>query len=152
MHRINRIARAAFAALLLGFTATGAPAADAPAGPVVKKGIVIQVSDNNPATWNLALNVAEQMPIELAKENIKAEVEIVAFGPGINILKFDSEVGSRMTKVARNGVALIACGNSMRGMKLTEKDLYPDAGIKVVPAGVLEIMQKSQAGWFHIRP
>ena len=30
--------------------------------------------------------------------------------------------------------------------------LFPGSGIKVVPAGVLEIMQKSQAGWFHIRP
>ena len=147
MHRINRIVCAGFAALLLGLAA-----ADATAAPVVKQGIVIQVSDDNPRTWNLALNTAEQMPVELAKENIKAEVEIVAFGPGINMLKFDSVVGSRLTKVARNGVALIACGNSMLNFKLPEKELYPDAGIKVIPAGAVEIMRKQQAGWFHFRP
>lgn len=117
-----------------------------------KQGLVIQVSDDNPRTWNVALNTAEQMTIELAKENIKTEVEIVAFGPGINMLKFDSVVGSRMTKAARNGVALIACGNSMLNFKLPEQELYPDAGIKVVLAGAVEIMKKQQAGWFHIRP
>jgi len=152
MHRINRIAYVGFAALLLGLTVTGAPAANTPAVPVTKNGIVIQVSDDNPRTWNLALNTAEQIPIELAKENVKAEVEIVAFGPGINMLKFDSVVGSRLTKVARNGVALIACGNSMLNFKLPEKELYPDADIKVVLAGAVEIMRKQQAGWFHIRP
>lgn len=152
MHRINPIACVGLAALLLGLAATGAPAADAPTVPVTKKGIVIQVSDDNPRTWNLALNTAEQMTIDLAKENIKAEVEIVAFGPGINMLKFDSVVGNRLTKVARNGVAIIACGNSMLNFKLPEKELYPDADIQVVPAGAVEIMKKQQAGWFHIRP
>lgn len=152
MHRINHITCVGFAALLSGLTATGAPAADAPTVPVTRNGIVIQVSDDNPRTWNVALNTAEQMTIELAKENVKAEVEIVAFGPGINMLKFDSVVGSRMTKAAQQGVVLIACGNSMRNFKLPEKELYPDANIKVVLAGAVEIMQKSQAGWFHIRP
>ena len=152
MHHINRIAYAGFATLLLGLIATGASAADATKAPVVKQGIVIQVSDDNPRTWNLALNTAEQMTIELAKENVKAEVEIIAFGPGINMLKFDSVVGSRLTKVARNGVALIACGNSMRNFKLPENELYPDANIKVVLAGAVEIMKKQQAGWFHLRP
>lgn len=152
MHRINPIACVGFAALLSGLTATGVPAADAPTVPVTRNGIVIQVSDDNPRTWNVALNTAEQMTIELAKENIKAEVEIVAFGPGINMLKFDSVVGSRLTKVARNGVALIACGNSMLNFKLPEKELYPDADIQIVLAGAVEIMKKQQAGWFHLRP
>ena len=144
-------------AAILAFSATFAMGAAAQtAAPakakVVNQGIVIQVSDDNPRTWNVALNTAEQMTIELAKENIKAEVAIVAFGPGINMLKFDSVVGNRMTKAAQNGVALIACGNSMLNFKLPEKELYPDASIKVVLAGAVDIMKKQQAGWFHLRP
>lgn len=152
MYHINRITYAGLAALLLGFTAMGVAAAETTASPAVKQGIVIQVSDDNPRTWNVALNTAEQMTIELAKEDIKAEVEIVAFGPGINMLKFDSVVGSRMTKAAQKGVALIACGNSMLNFKVPEQELYPDANIKVVLAGAVEIMKKQQAGWFHLRP
>lgn len=145
--------RAIFCLAVMAFLFTGAIAGSAgAAAPGVKKGIVIQVSDANPVTWNVALNAAEQMPIDLAKEGIKAEVEIVAFGPGINMLKFDSVVGGKLTKAAKSGVIIVACGNSMTNFKLPEKELYPDAGIKVVLAGAVEIMKKQQAGWFHIRP
>lgn len=104
------------------------------------------MSDGNPATWNQALNLPENMQQLMGKENV--EIEIVAFGQGLNMLKFDSEVSERLKKVANEGVALRACGVTMKRMKLSESELYPDAGIQVVPGGVLEIMQKSQAGWF----
>ena len=49
-------------------------------------------------------------------------------------------------------MAITAYGATMGKMKLAEKDLYPDAAIMVVPAGVVEIIRKQQAGWFHLRP
>jgi len=115
-----------------------------------KQGVVIQVSDDNPVTWNQALNVAQNVPDTVGKD--KVTVEIVAFGKGIGMLKFDSEVGQRLAAANKDGVALRACGVTMRKAKLTEKDLYPDAGITVVPAGVVEIMNRHNEGWFVIRP
>ena len=79
-------------------------------------------------------------------------MEIVAFNQGFNMLKFDSEVGARLKKAAAGGVALRACGVTVGKMKLAEKDLYPDAAIKVVPAGVVEIIKRHNDGWFVIRP
>ena len=38
----------------------------------------------------------------------------------------------------------------MRKQKLTVKDL--DEHIKVVPAGVIEIMNKQREGWAYIKP
>lgn len=146
MRSKNPVARFAVTCLMLfGLVAYAVPgwAADGK-----KQGIVIQVSDSSPATWNLALNVAENLLKLMGKENV--EIEIVTFGPGLPMLKFDSEVGNRLQKAADSGVALLACDVTMGKMKLTEKDLYPV--VKVIPAGVVEIMQKSQAGWFHIRP
>ena len=110
---------------------------------------MIQVSDGNPSTWNQALNVAENVP---AIYGAPISVEIVAFGQGMHMLKFDSEVGNRLKKAAANGVAIRACGVTMGKMKLAEKDLYPDAAIKIVPAGVVEIIRKQQEGWYAIRP
>jgi intracellular sulfur oxidation DsrE/DsrF family protein len=115
-----------------------------------KQGVVIQVSDDSPVTWNQALNVAQNIPDMVGKDNVT--VEIVAFGKGIGMLKFDSEVGQRLATAKNDGVAIRACGVTMRKSKLTEKDLYPDAGISVVPAGVVEIMTKHNEGWFVIRP
>jgi hypothetical protein len=113
-----------------------------------KKGVVIQMSDNDPAKWNLALNNANKVQEEFGKD--KVDVEIVAYGPGINMLKFDSEVANRVTAAENGGIAIRACGNTMKAMKLTEKDL--NSSVKVVPAGVIEIMTKQEAGWSYIRP
>ena len=114
-----------------------------------KEGLVIQVSDNSPSTWNQALNVAENVP---ANYGAPLDVEIVVFGQGMHMLKYDSEVGARLKKAAAGGVALRACGVTMGKMKLAEKDLYPEAGIRVVPAGVVEIMRKQKEGWYVIHP
>jgi len=50
--------------------------------------IVLQVSDADPAKWNLALNNARNVQEDLGKDNV--EVEIVAYGPGLGMLKGDS--------------------------------------------------------------
>ena len=113
-----------------------------------KSSVVIQISENNPAIWNLALNNAKNIQQDLGKEN--ANIEIVAYGPGINMLKFDSEVASRLKEASANGVALLACGNTMKNQKLTEKDLEGD--VKVVKAGVIEIISKQREGWAYIKP
>lgn len=113
-----------------------------------KSSVVIQVSDNDPSTWNQALNVAENVPEMLGKENV--DVEIVAFGKGLSMLKFDSEVGARLKKVNENGVGLRACGVTMKKNNLTDKDLYP--GVTVVPAGVVEIIKKHKEGWTVVKP
>ncbi len=113
-----------------------------------KKGVVIQVSDNNPAVWNLALNNAKNVQSELGKD--KVDIEIVAYGPGINMLKFNSEVANRLKDANANGVALRACGNTMKAQKLTVQDLQQD--VKVVSAGVIEIMNKQKEGWAYIKP
>ncbi len=128
---------------LLGFIGTAQSAEHAG-----KPGVVIQVSDNNPAIWNLALNNAENVQEALGKDNVN--IEIVAYGPGLNMLKFDSEAAPRVKKAEASGVALMACGTTMKKMKVTEKDLA--AGVKVVPGGVIEIMNKQREGWAYIKP
>jgi intracellular sulfur oxidation DsrE/DsrF family protein len=136
----------ATALLMLGLAAPlGAAQATEHAG---KPGVVIQVSDNNPAVWNLALNNAENIQEALGKDNVN--IEIVAYGPGLNMLKFDSEVAPRLKKAEANGVGLMACGTTMKKTHVTEKDLA--SGVKVVPGGVIEIMNKQREGWAYIKP
>jgi hypothetical protein len=110
--------------------------------------VVIQVSDSDPAKWNLALNNAKNIQQELGKNNV--QLEIVAYGPGIGMLKFDSEVGNRLTEAVGNGVLVAACGNTMKGQKLTPADMHATA--KIVPAGVVEIIKRQREGYAYIRP
>ena len=134
------------ALLMLGLA--GPFAAAQSADKAGKPGVVLQVSENNPAIWNLALNNAENVQDALGKDNVN--IEIVAYGPGLNMLKFDSEAAPRLKKAEANGVGLMACGTTMKKMKVTEKDLA--GGVKVVPGGVIEIMNKQREGWAYIKP
>ena len=132
--------------LLIGLAGLGT--AVQAAGKTDQSSVVIQVSENNPAIWNLTLNNAKNIQQDLGKENVN--IEIVAYGPGINMLKFDSEVAPRLKEASASGVALLACGNTMKNQKLTEKDL--DGNVKVVKAGVIEIINKEREGWAYIKP
>ena len=144
MSSITRLMTATLLLTGLAGLVTTAQAAD----KMSKPSVVIQVSENSPAIWNLALNNAKNIQQDLGKENVN--IEIVAYGPGINMLKFDSEAAPRLKEAGANGVALLACGNTMKNQKLTEKDL--DGKVKVVPAGVIEIMNMQREGWGYIKP
>jgi intracellular sulfur oxidation DsrE/DsrF family protein len=136
-------------ALLLG-GASIATAADATASASApaKNRLVIQVSDADPKRWNLALNNAKNVQADLGAENV--EIEIVAYGPGIGMLKKDSEVASRIGDARASGMTVVACENTMKGQHLKYDDMLPTIGY--VPAGVVEIMQKQQQGWAYLRP
>ena len=110
-------------------------------------GIVIQVSDNDPAKWNLALNNANNL-LQGLKE--KTTIEIVAYGPGLNMLKKGSKVAPRLEEAAMHGIELKACQNTMRAQHVTEKDIDSHAGY--VPSGVVEITQRQGEGWAYLRP
>ncbi|MEK6663728.1 MAG: DsrE family protein [Pseudomonadota bacterium] len=113
-----------------------------------KQKVIFQVSDADPKKWNLALNNAKNVQTDLGKENV--EIEIVAYGPGIGMLKLESEVGNRVTEAAGTGVKVVACENTMKSQKLTKDDML--ANIGYVKAGVVELMQKQQQGYAYIRP
>lgn len=112
-----------------------------------KEKVVIQVSDGDPKTWNQALNVVKNLQQAYGKG---AQIEVVAFGNGIGILKMDSEVGNRIEETLQSGAQVYACQNTMRGRKLTKDDMLPNVGY--VPAGVVEIVNKQREGWAVIRP
>ena len=110
--------------------------------------IVVQVSDADPAKWNLALNNARNLQADLGAKNV--EIEIVAYGPGIGMLRSESIVGNRVGDALGAGVKIVACENTMHAQKLVKTDMLD--GIGYVGAGVVEIMQRQQQGWAYLRP
>lgn len=108
---------------------------------------VMQVSDNEPAKWTLALNNARNVQAEIGADNI--ELEIVVYGPGIGMLKLDSPVAARIAETLAAGVKIVACENTLKTHKLNHADLLPDVGF--VHAGVVELIQKQQLGFAYIR-
>lgn len=151
MNRINQLRTLAAAfALVLSFASTGVRAADTPAtqSNMEKQKVVFQVSAGDPKIWNLTLNNAKNVQQELGAKNV--DVEIVAYGPGIGMLKFDSAVANRIDEAVADGVKVVACENTMKAQKLSKDDMLSSVGF--VPAGVVELMKKQKEGYAYIRP
>ncbi|MDE2615466.1 MAG: DsrE family protein [Burkholderiales bacterium] len=110
--------------------------------------LVIQVSDNDPGKWGLALNNAQNVVNDLGASTVA--LEIVVYGPGIGMLKSDSPMAARIAAALKGGMQIVACENTLKAQKLTHADMLPDIGY--VPAGVVELMQKQQQGYAYIRP
>lgn len=110
--------------------------------------LVIQVTDDNPKVWNLALNNAFAFQRNIGKDN--SQIEIVAIGPGLNMLKMESKVQDRIGQALDQSIDVVACGETMHSMKVTKDDLI--GGVRVVPGGLIEIADKQRAGWVYYRP
>ena len=110
--------------------------------------IVIQVSDGNPTTWNQALNVVGNLREAYGPGT---DIEIVAFGQGINMLKLDAPVASRLVDAQKaQGAKVYACENSMARQKLARDDMAPV--LVYVRAGVEHIITRQREGWVNLRP
>ena len=105
-----------------------------------------QVSDADPQKWSLTLNNAANAASELGKGTV---IEIVAFGPGIGMLKAGSPAEARVLEAAAAGIAVLACQNTMRGQHLEPKDMIAKVGY--VPSGVAELIRRQAEGYSYIR-
>lgn len=146
--RIGQRILATLALATIAVASSGVASAQAQPGGAQRNKVVIQVSDADPGKWNLALNNARNLQADLGAANV--DVEIVAYGPGIGMLKIDSSVGGRVDEATAAGVKIVACEVTMKGQKLARADMVN--GIGYVPAGVVELMSRQQQGWAYIRP
>lgn len=111
-------------------------------------GVVIQVSENDPAKWQMALLNARNVRKAYAEKDMG--IEIVAYGPGLEMFRSDSVAAAGMEQAAREGVKLLACGNTM-SMTQTPRSALSQR-VDVVQAGVVEIMERQRDGYAYVRP
>ena len=125
--------------------ASPAPRLDSKAVP----GVVIQVADGDPAKWRLAIDQAKAV---LDPEwNHKAfDVVVVAYGPGLGMLRHGSVVREAVHDSLGRGVRFVACGNTMENFHVAAADLLP--GVTVARAGAtFEILALERAGYAYVR-
>jgi len=85
-------------------------------------------------------------------DNIK--IAVVAFGPGIHVLlknprrPVTQTVREKIASLSDYGVDYYACGNTLKSLKLGEKDVVPFA--KVVEVGASTLMELQKQGYAYI--
>jgi len=130
-----------------------------PAAPGVDKmahRLVLQVNTNEPAVMNLALNNAANAEQHYKSIGEKVQIEIVTFGPGLNMLRDDtSPVKERIKSLAETSrsISFAACDNTRANMSRAEQKEIPlISQATVVSSGVVRVMELQEQGWSYVRP
>ena len=143
--------RAFFAALLLlPLAFAGAQAADKP------HRLALQISDSDPGKMNAVLNVAANVSKYYSEKGEEAEIQIVAFNAGLNMLRADKSPVLERLKSFKQGmpnVSFMACENTLDSMTRHEGKEPPLVeNATRVPAGVVTLMELGEKGWTIVRP
>jgi uncharacterized protein len=120
--------------------------------------LLIQVDQNDPDVMNLALNNATNVIEFYRAKNEPVDVDIVTYGPGLNMLRTDTspvqERIKRFKELAFPGkIQFSACNVTKQGMEKRDGHaitLVSDA--TTVPSGVVHLMELQEAGWSYVRP
>jgi intracellular sulfur oxidation DsrE/DsrF family protein len=130
-----------------------------PAAPAIGKKahrLIIQVNTNEPAAMNLALNNATNVEQHYNGLGETIQIEIVAFGPGLNMLRDDtSPVKDRIRALAdtSRSISFSACDNTRKSMSRAEqKDIPLVSQAAIVSSGVVRVIELQEQGWSYVRP
>lgn len=107
------------------------------------------------------LNSADEKKIKGTLRNInnaledprlkgKLEVELVAFGDGVEVFEKSSHYDTLLTNLQKKGVLLAQCENTIRERKINKDDLW--SFISYVPSGNGEIIIRQYQGWATVHP
>jgi intracellular sulfur oxidation DsrE/DsrF family protein len=158
MHfRADRIIRscgnAMMAALLLAMLPCFARAQTAPLPdrPFAEHRIVLQLSDNDPRKQGLVISVAYNL-IKLYDPD-KVAIEVVAFGPGIDLLRTGNANRKLVESLVAQGVRFDVCLNTVDTIEREtgkRPDIIPAA--TPVQVGVAQILSLTENGYTLVRP
>jgi intracellular sulfur oxidation DsrE/DsrF family protein len=120
--------------------------------------IAIQVDQDDPQVMNMVLNNATNVIEYYRDKHEDVDIDIVAYGPGLHMLRADtSPVQDRVKRlkdmVFPGKIQFSACNNTKQGMEKAEGhaiSILPE--VTVVPSGVVHLMELEEQGWSYVRP
>jgi uncharacterized protein len=153
MMGFSAILRTLAAALLIATSATPVRAQQAPLQdkPFAEHKVVLQLSDNDPKKQGLVISVANNLMKFYDPD--KVAVEIVAFGPGIELLRPDNPNRKLVESLVAQGARVDVCLNTVDTLE-RDTGKRPDyiAAATPVQVGVAQILFLTENGYTLVRP
>jgi uncharacterized protein len=137
----------AVAATLLTPAAAQSPPADK---PFAEHHIVIQLSDREQDKKELVLSVAYNLLA--AYDPDKIAIEVVTFGPGIDLLRAESPDRARVDSLISQGVRFDICMNTVETLEREGKYVKINPKAVRVQVGVGRILELTEKGYTLVRP
>jgi intracellular sulfur oxidation DsrE/DsrF family protein len=150
---IGAFGNAVMAALMLAMLPSVARAQPAPLPdkPFAEHRIVLQLSDNDPRKQSLVISVAYNL-LKFYDPD-KVAIEMVAFGPGIDLLRTDNANRKLVESLVAQGVKVDVCLNTVDTIEREtgkRPDIIPAA--TPVQVGVGQILSLTENGYTLVRP
>jgi intracellular sulfur oxidation DsrE/DsrF family protein len=149
----SALACAAIAALLLTTTPTAVHAESAllPDKPFAEHRLALQLSDNDPKKEGLIISIANNLL--KAYDPDKIAIEVVTFGPGIDLLRPENPNRQRVESLIAQGVKFDVCLNTVDSIE-RETGKRPAIIPLAIPVqvGVAQILSLTENGFTLVRP
>lgn len=119
--------------------------------PFAENKFVLQISDMDPSKQTLVLNVAGNILKHYGQD--QADVEIVAFGPGLRLLFEDNNNSGRIDGLVDSGVRFFACQNTITNMsKIIGEPVKINAHASSGKGGIVRIKELVDQGYMLAKP
>jgi intracellular sulfur oxidation DsrE/DsrF family protein len=122
-----------------------------PDKPFAEHRVVLQLSDGDPKKQSLVLSVANNLIKAYDPDRIA--IEVVAFGPGIDLLRAESASRVRVESLIAQGVRFDVCVNTLDTIEREtgkRPTIIPSA--TPVQVGVGHILSLTENGYTLVRP
>jgi hypothetical protein len=142
---------AAVAAWAMATVALAAEPAPLPDKPFAEHRLVLQLSDNDPKKEGLIISIANNLL--KAYDPDKIAIEVVTFGPGIDLLRPENANRTRIESLIAQGVKFDVCLNTVDTIE-RETGKRPEFIAKAIPVqvGVGQILSLTENGFTLVRP
>ena len=120
-------------------------------GAFVEHRLALQLSDREPAKQALVLSVANNVLKEYGPDRIA--IEVVAFGPGIDLLRENAPERARVDSLVSQGIRFDVCMNTIETIERETGATVPlNPNARPVRAGVAQILALAEQGYTLVRP
>ena len=122
-----------------------------PDKPFAEHRVVLQLSDNDPKKQSLVINVAYNLL--KAYDPDKVAIEVVTFGPGIDLLRPENANRKLVESLVAQGVRFDVCLNTVDTIE-RDTGKRPDIIPVAIPVqvGVGQILTLTENGYTLVRP
>ncbi|MCX7767714.1 MAG: DsrE family protein [Flavobacteriales bacterium] len=109
--------------------------------------VIVQLTSADPEVHKNLINQIQALKSRWADS---VQIEVVAHGPGIDILLNEkSTFQDKISEFRKKGVNFLACENTLRQKNIPHSALIRDIGF--VPFGLVYIIEKQEQGWSYLK-
>jgi intracellular sulfur oxidation DsrE/DsrF family protein len=101
--------------------------------------------------WDMVIRNVQNMIAFYEENETQFNIEVVANGEAVSeYKKMTSSHKQSFELLINSNVTLVACNNALIGLSIQKEEIFDF--VAVVPAGVVELVEKQQEGYSYIKP